>query len=816
MENRPQGREKNVTGHGTGVGRRGSGQGTGPVGYSGGYSGRTPGSSSSGNPQRASGSSRGGLIRIIILLVLLFSGGGGVLGMLGGSGDTDISYQPTYTQPSYTQPAATQTPSSGSQSNPLDTLFGGLGGSSSQSGYFDYSNLFGGGSGSASATGWLNGSNTGRLNTAVDSAAREKRTQILGNGRDTVTIMVYMCGTDLESRSGMATKDLQEMLNADLSDKVNLIVYTGGCTRWQNNVISSSVNQIYKVEKGGLKCLEKDAGTSPMTQPKNLTSFIQYCTKNYPANRNMLILWDHGGGSISGYGYDEKNRSAGSMSLKGLNEALSAAKTTFDFIGYDACLMATLENGLTMAPYADYLIASEETEPGLGWYYTGWLTALSKDTSLSTLEVGKKIADDFVSACGQSCPGQKTTLSVVDLAELEATVPEDFKAFSASTLELLKNDGYATVSNARSSVREFASSSKTDQIDLVHLALKLDTEEGKALAESILSAVKYNKTSSDMTNAYGLSLYFPYQKVSNVNSAVNAYNAIGLDDTYTDCIRTFASLELSGQTAAGGTTSPATILNGGSYSTSSVGSELLGQMLGQLLGGSGSASFFDRSLDVDSTAAYLSENRFDPDALVWQTQGSSYVLHMSEKQWSMVRDLELNIFVDDGEGYIDLGLDNTFDFTTDGDLVGEYDGTWLAIDNQNIAYYHTDTTVDENGYTITGRVPVMINDVRADLILVFTSENPYGYIAGARFDYRDGETDTVAKGMTNLEVGDRIDFLCDYYAYDGTYLDSFFLGEQHIYTGNEQISNVYIDAEALATYRVVDIYNNSYWTPAIP
>lgn len=235
------------------------------------------------------------------------------------------------------------------------------------------------------STGWELGSNTGRLNTSVDSQAREKRTQILGKGKDEVTIMVYMCGTDLESRSGMATSDLQEMLAADLGDKVNLIVFTGGCTKWKNNVVSSSVNQIYQITDGKMKVLKKDAGKASMTDPNTLVDFIKYCDTNFPANRNQLIFWDHGGGSISGYGYDEKNRVSGSMDLAEINQALKKAGVTFDFIGFDACLMATLETALMLSPYADYLIASEETEPGVGWYYTDWLTALGKNTSMSTL-----------------------------------------------------------------------------------------------------------------------------------------------------------------------------------------------------------------------------------------------------------------------------------------------------------------------------------------------------------------------------------------------------------------------------------------------
>ena len=127
-----------------------------------------------------------------------------------------------------------------------------------------------------------------------------------------------------------------------------------------------------------------------MTDPKTLTEFIQYCKKNFPANRNDLILWDHGGGSISGYGYDEIHKKSGSMTLAGIHTALENAKTSFDFIGFDACLMATAENALMLNPYADYLIASEETEPGVGWYYTNWLSELGKNTSMPTIEIGKK------------------------------------------------------------------------------------------------------------------------------------------------------------------------------------------------------------------------------------------------------------------------------------------------------------------------------------------------------------------------------------------------------------------------------------------
>lgn len=107
-----------------------------------------------------------------------------------------------------------------------------------------------------------------------------------------------------------------------------------------------------------------------MVSPSTLTSFITYAKSVAKANRYHLILWDHGGGSVSGFGYDENYKSDGSIDLAEINSALKAANTQFDFIGFDACLMATYETVLMLSDYADYLIASEETEPGTGWYYT--------------------------------------------------------------------------------------------------------------------------------------------------------------------------------------------------------------------------------------------------------------------------------------------------------------------------------------------------------------------------------------------------------------------------------------------------------------
>lgn len=752
--NRPVSHGKNVVGQSNGVNKRGSGLGTGPVGNQN-YNGHKNSSSNNSNGgKRAGGGSMLGII--IAIVVLLLGGGGGLSSILGSSGSS-------------------------------------------------------GGTGMTSTN-----TSTSTLDTSVAQGSRAKRTVIKGGGDDVITIMVYMCGTDLESKYGMATADLNEMKNATIADNINIIVYTGGCNQWKDSTISSTVNQIYKVESGKLICLEKDMGNAAMTKPENLTSFIQYCTSNYPANRNELILWDHGGGSITGYGYDEKNRASGSMTLAGINTALKNAGTTFDFIGFDACLMATVENGLMLTNYADYMIASEETEPGVGWYYTNWLTKLSNDTSMATIEIGKNIVDDFVDVCAQKCQGQQTTLSVVDLAELEATVPSELSEFAKDTNSMIQNNDYKAVSTARNGAREFARSSNIDQVDLVDFAMNLDTKSGEELADALKGCVKYNRTSTNMTNAYGLSIYFPYKKAGKVPQVVNTYQSIGMDDEYSKCIQEFASLEANGQVTASS-----------SYSAPNVSGNL-GGILGQMIiSGLGDGSIdlgtlaslaSGRAMSQDDQDAYIAANSFNADNLIWLMDGNTYKMTLPEDQWSLVTDLELNVFYDDGEGYIDLGVDNVFDLDDDGQLIGEYDMTWFGIDGQVVAFYHLDTIESDGVTTITSYVPAYLNGERVRLLVVFDNEHPDGYLVGANTDYNNGETEAIAKNVTELNAGDKIDFICDYYSYDGTYLDSYYLGDTITVSDDMEIGYLELPSDAVvkATYKFTDIYQQVYWTPEIP
>ena len=756
---------------------------------------------------------------IIVVIILLLGGGGGLTSFLGGG---DSSYTDTTSTQQYnttsSQTTTSTSTSTGSSLSTLGSLFG------------SYGSYQGAGVSNAS---WSGEANTGRLDTTVADSARPKRTVIKGDGKDVITIMVYMCGADLESRSAMATKDIQEMLAANLGNNINLIVYTGGSKQWQNNVVSSSTNQIYQIKGGKLSLLQDNLGSLPMTQPATLSSFVKWTAANFPADRYDLIFWNHGGGSTGGYGYDEKFPTAGSMSLAGINTALKDSGVTFDFVGFDTCLMATVENALVVSNYADYLIASEETEPGIGWYYTDWLTSLGANTSMETTEIGKNIIDSFTSACAKNCPGQKTTLSLIDLAELSQTVPGELADFSKDTQSMINGNEFSAVSNARSSTREFAASSKIDQVDLVDFATRVGTTEAKELVNALKGAIKYNRTSSNMTNAYGLSIYFPYQKAGKVDSMVSTYNAIGMDDDYSKCIQSFASMGVAGQVAAGGTSSamPSLFgdLSGISSSSGNASAEMITSLLTSFLSSdfssisglsSSNTSFLGKSLDVEKAAEYIAANQFDSSALLWTTNDSGQdCLSLDEEQWGQVQNLALNMFYDDGEGYVDLGLDNIMDFDEEGNLLAQTDKTWIAIDGQIVAYYVIDIQGSEDSYAITGRVPCDVNGVRSDLILVFDSENEDGYVAGYYTDYVEGETETIAKNATELNEGDQIDFICDYYTYDKTFDQNYYLGETMTVTGpmsDMEITNRPVgDGDVIEMYCFTDIYGQKHWTNAL-
>ena len=284
------------------------------------------------------------------------------------------------------------------------------------------------------------------------------------------TIMMYICGSDLETYGGLATYNLLQIVNANFSknNKVKYIIMTGGAWEWQtpsdilvdpNNpeqsiTIDAEYNQVWEArgldaeeyggkmilleEKGlhGIKAPypedeDEEDGGELMTDADLLIDFINYCVENYPAEIYDLILWDHGGGALGGFGSDLNDGMAGIDSLSNkqmmdvlANNAVTEDGSKFDFINYDACMMCSVEQVLAFADYMDYYIASPETVPGYGEDYTRWLNTLGQDPYYDTFELGKIIVDDFIAFYdaeeGDGAP-QEGTMGVIDMAALMAS-----------------------------------------------------------------------------------------------------------------------------------------------------------------------------------------------------------------------------------------------------------------------------------------------------------------------------------------------------------------------------------------------------------
>ena len=91
-----------------------------------------------------------------------------------------------------------------------------------------------------------------------------------------------------------------------------------------------------------------------------------------------------------------------------------------------------------------------------------------------------------------------------------------------------------------------------------------------------------------------------------------------------------------------------------------------------------------------------------------------------------------------------------------------------------------------------------------------------GTVIGATAAYVDNEAETVAKSVTELVQGDKIDFICDYYRYDGTYDNSYKIGEQITYVNTLTVTDLLITGQqAKISYRFTDMYNKEYWTDPV-
>jgi len=327
--------------------------------------------------------------------------------------------------------------------------------------------------------------------------------------------------------------------------------------------------------------LVDEIGEQNMADGNTLVDFVTWATTTYPADRLVLIMSDHGMGWPGGWSdpappvqgrSDTPLASAlgNQMYLDELDEALETIRNQtgidrFELIGMDACLMAQLEVYAMLAPHARYAVASEETEPALGWAYAGFLGALVDDPGMSGADLGRHIVDTYIvddqrivddaaraDLLGRGAPmgslfggvpsseqvatqmGRDITLSAVDLDAVNAVV--DRVNDLAAVLQEADQRGVAQARNySQSYTNIFGRQVPPAYIDLGHLAHLLQQDnagpEVSQAADAVLAAVQSAVVAEihgeGKPGSTGIAIYFPNSQLYRAPAAGPAsYNVI--------------------------------------------------------------------------------------------------------------------------------------------------------------------------------------------------------------------------------------------------------------------------------------------------
>lgn len=330
-------------------------------------------------------------------------------------------------------------------------------------------------------------------------------------------VLLYLCGTDLESKYGAATQNLTGIASTIPQEGVNILIETGGTKEWDPEdklgfEIANDKLQRWRYTEDGFVLVD-EVEEACMSDGRTLTDFIRWAGENYSAKKNLLILWDHGGGSSRGLICDE-NYGFTIMPLYEMEEAIREGETHFDLVLTDTCLMASLEMCQALAPYADYLAASEEVMAGDGTNYGSWVQYLYDRPDCSPVQLGKRMCDStqqYYAEKEDSDEIRSFTMSLIDLSQTDA-VAEAFNKFMHEAAELVQDPKafyeYAYQTNY---AENYYLNTMVDLFDLSRRAENagIPKEVTHALQDAVEDAVVYNLRSDNHMYSHGLSIYYP-------------------------------------------------------------------------------------------------------------------------------------------------------------------------------------------------------------------------------------------------------------------------------------------------------------------
>ena len=456
---------------------------------------------------------------------------------------------------------------------------------------------------------------------------------------------------------GSASEDIGEMTSEQWSDKIQIVIQTGGAKRWSNQLINPNRTQRF-VYKDGVFSEVANLPLEPAAKPETLADFLRFCKEEYPADHTMLILWNHGGGP---FGYGRDSITGEMLTLEDIRAALSSVykpsrtKPAFDIIGFDACLMSCLEVTHALDGFADYYCLSEEVEPAGGWDYIPLLEAMSADPTMSPAKVAQKIADSYVDyyvreAINFPLFHFSVTFSVVEArkaAELYDAYSELCKAQLIDAVDDLSV--LAEIGRCSRRATRYGSSSY-NVFNIVDLGNYMDylsdsyPEECARVRELLGETVLYHRESGSLSDSTGMAVYVPSEV--NTNAGLNNY----LKYVYEIC-EDDATAALYYYKQAG-------CLNEEFREVVSEYTEQEPQVL-----------------DISAFAQIQS---------MPETDEHGFRIPVSEQLQSLLVDYELNVYRYDEQQHtaVSYGRDNCLTLDGNGYLAGDFDGQWICLDGQ--------------------------------------------------------------------------------------------------------------------------------------
>ena len=344
------------------------------------------------------------------------------------------------------------------------------------------------------------------------------------NGSDeTWAVYWYACGSDLESDYGAASDDIKELETVELPENVKFIIETGGSYYWHHWDIMGDGQERYLYDDSGELQLVDSQPQANMGESQTFADFLEFCSTNYPADHTMVVFWNHGGGSLTGVAYDELY-DYDYLSLAEIYEGfsqvynLSEEDPPIDIVGFDTCLMGSIDTAYALSDVAQYMVASEEMAPGIGWAYDLWPQKLGNNPGMDGAELGTIICDTYQEACDYYEVGDEITMSVIDLQNASNL----FSAYESMGVEALAQaceDPYFFAEFGRDAMRsENYGGNTPDQgysnmVDLGHLAenaMDILPYTAQTVLDALDECVVHKINGPYRQEASGLSCYYSY------------------------------------------------------------------------------------------------------------------------------------------------------------------------------------------------------------------------------------------------------------------------------------------------------------------